>query len=697
MAGTPHFRVMIGLEKTMERFENPFHDLWVTEDHAPEKFVKLFSHVVVQKAEQIFKTGNIVVRGRQGSGKSMLLNLLGTSTRLEYHRAQENYPVPSKLRCFISASINLTRDNASIVASRLRDIPEDRRKEWAALTFGDYLNYFLCIDLLRNVQLLSEAQGTSSSLRKEIPIEWAPDVRKRFVGLISNSPVWGGYLAGCTDIDDLVERLSQRIRSYLRYFNYHDDSLPDSVEKSKTVIGEPIAQLSDALKTSGVLPKDANVFVRIDQHEELYELEKSSGYGALFRQVINRALAARDNRIFYRIGTRHYAWETEVTTWGSGAKLEHLRNFDFVDLDLIFKRHENSSTRRAFDEFANDVFERRLRSVGIDLSSQPQDWLTSVLGASIPPKDRAKRYASATEFEKVIEVESNWHESWMTLLKQLWQGGDPLGAKLGVAWLKQRQQVKTGVALREAPEGTPEWLTERKQYWRKERNEAALVQIAGDAAQSMIWSGSRHVLDLSGSNILAFTTLCRSIWAAWLRKSSDKELRTLKAPKIEPDEQVIGIYEASRVWFEKIRDGQDGDRRYSFVQSMAAMFIRSLRTDRVLSNPGHNGFSLARQDFETNRLEVVEVIKSCRDHGDLMESNHTTKEKSAELRIKWYLNPILSPFFRIPHIRTKEPIYTTVRALAEKLDEGIAMADKKASQPRTTASDDESGQGSLFE
>src|SRR5581483_7153372 len=277
---------------------------------------------------------------------------------------------------------------------------------------------------------------------------------------------------------------------------------------------------------------------------------------------------------------------------------------------------------------------------------------------------------------------SDWHASWSILLKSIWDGDDPLGAKLGAAWLRQREQVRAGTAYKPAPKDGAEWLSEKKQYWRKERNEAALVQMAGEAMQSLMWSGARHVLDLSGSNILAFMSICRAIWAAWLRKMSDKELLLVKVPEIEVDEQIIGIFDASRVWFEKIRDGQDGDRRYLFIQSVGTLFTSNIRKDRVLSNPGHNGFSLARRDFETSSSEVVEIIRSCRDHGDLMESEHTTKEKSAELRIKWYLNPILSPYFRIPHVRTKEPIYTTIEKLESLLTAGIKAIDEKV--PRRT-------------
>lgn len=67
---------------------------------------------------------------------------------------------------------------------------------------------------------------------------------------------------------------------------------------------------------------------------------------------------------------------------------------------------------------------------------------------------------------------------------------------------------------------------------------------------------------------------------------------------------------------------------------------------------------------------LVSIIKTCRDHGDLMESSHTTKNKDQARRLKWYLHPLLCPFFRIPHVRTKEPIYTTLEELGSIYNKG---------------------------
>ena len=223
-------------------------------------------------------------------------------------------------------------------------------------------------------------------------------------------------------------------------------------------------------------------------------------------------------------------------------------------------------------------------------------------------------------------------------------------------------QIKNSRRLSGLVERHP-WVDEKMKYWAKERKEAALVQMAGAAIQSLIWSGRKHILDLSGFNILSFMSICRAIWGAWLRGMSDADLKALQGlPNIPVDAQVIGINEASKTWFDKLREGLDGDRRTTFINSLGTWFSRKIRDDKALSNPGHNGFSLPLRDLDSDSW-MVSLIKNSRDHGDLIESDHTTKSSDQKPRRKWYLHPLLCPYFRIQFVRTKEPIYTDIREL----------------------------------
>ncbi|WP_369969735.1 hypothetical protein AB8E26_05635 [Stenotrophomonas rhizophila] len=565
----------------------------------------------------------------------------------------------------------------------MQEIDPAIRQQWAAATFSDYVNYLLVIDILLNVSCLAAEQASDSVLSSEIAVDWGTDAQQRFVGATVASEQWFGYLDGCGTVDELLQRCKARIGAYRRYFNY-SGALPPSIEQSKTEIGQPAAVVADALRLAGVIPQNSLIFLRIDQHEELYALEKLSGYGEVFRKVINRALSMRDSRIAYRIGTRHYAWNDRVEVWGSSATVENLRDYVALDIDEYFRRPESKSAGWKFPSFAEDVFRRRLNVAGYDLSDiHPGKTLDHVFGETLLPSERARRYARTSDAK--LRLEPGWAQGWGDLLHELWRK-DPMSARLGEAYLRQREQVRRAVATT-APqgEGLP-WEAPEKVWWRKERLEVAAMQIASDCNQSMIWSGSRHIVELAGGNILPFMTICGTIWAAWLRNSDCRLDQEGEPPQIDVADQTVGVLEASKIWFDKLQEGIYGDRRKRLVSNLGAWFSVKLKSDRAISYPGHNGFSLSLAEID-GEGEICELIKECRDQGDLLQSDHTSKLSDSRPRIKWYLNPILSPFFRIPQSRTKEPIYSTLHELQSVYDQV-----PKISPP----SEDSVAQGELF-
>lgn len=676
----------------MERFDNPFHDLWVTEILNPDEYVRMFSPFVVTNASDLYSTGNVVVRGTQGSGKSMLLNLLSTSTRLAYAKAGIEYPVPDNKRNFISAGMHMIRDNARLVASRISEVSLEKKKSWVAATFGDYVNYVLAHDLLRNVKLLADEQEKTGLLSKEISVVLGAKADALFVRKLVESDAWVGYLDGCGTVEEVMARMSDRLRAYRRYFNFNDEKLDESVESTKTGVGEPLGVVADALRSAHIVPAVCQFFLRLDQHEELYVLEETSGFAGVFRQVLNRMLALRDSRVSYRIGTRHYAWDVELKVWGSGAKLEIMRDYVVIDLDEIFRRKESKSFAGPFDDFAEDVFRRRLEAT--NFHPDQKDALTQVFGKSLTATERAAAYVK-TKGPVFGNMPTDWDPQWKKELSEMWTQGEPLQARLGVAWLRQSAQQLKGVHRdRNSVSGYP-WRL--KKYWIKERNEAALVQLAGDLSQALAWSGKRHIVELSGANILAFMSICRAIWGAWLRNLPDEELRSIVGvPGINRNAQAIGISEASKIWFEKLAEGLDGDRRKTFIVSLGTWFSSKIRDDEALSNPGHNGFSLKLQDLDSDR-EIGSLIKNCRDHGDLVEREHTTKLADAKLRRKWYLSPLLCPYFRIPYIQTKEPIYANVAQLRARYEAIQRNDDPPGTRKQRRDNQSGTAQRNLFE
>src|SRR5882672_11412731 len=97
---------------------NPFHELFVTDSAAAEDFVRYFSPFLVPHMLELFQEGNVVLKGTQGCGKSMLLKLLAPETRVAYAERvdgsareierRREFPIPTDLCDFISAGVNLS-------------------------------------------------------------------------------------------------------------------------------------------------------------------------------------------------------------------------------------------------------------------------------------------------------------------------------------------------------------------------------------------------------------------------------------------------------------------------------------------------------------------------------------------------------------------------------------------------------------
>jgi ABC-type lipoprotein export system ATPase subunit len=60
----------------MDQRTNPFNELYVTETVSSSAFVRIFSPFILKNASALFLPGNVVIKGMQGCGKSMLLSLL---------------------------------------------------------------------------------------------------------------------------------------------------------------------------------------------------------------------------------------------------------------------------------------------------------------------------------------------------------------------------------------------------------------------------------------------------------------------------------------------------------------------------------------------------------------------------------------------------------------------------------------------
>jgi hypothetical protein len=104
-----------------------------------------------------------------------------------------------------------------------------------------------------------------------------------------------------------------------------------------------------------------------------------------------------------------------------------------------------------------------------------------------------------------------------------------------------------------------------------------------------------------------------------------------------------------------------------------------------MSYPGRNGISLSDTDLDRD-LGVRRFLNDAVAYGDLYEVQHTTKEKDRKARVKWYLAPILSPYFQIPETHTKEPYYATLEELQEWLEKAEVVGISTGTQSVVRAS-----------
>lgn len=655
----------------MSESRNPFQELYVTEaflDGGADKFVSGFSPIIVKHALGLFQPGNVILKGLPGSGKSMLLNLLRPDTRIAYHKCNVPFPVPVEFSYFVGAGINLNRSGADTFGQRPFSADSEIDKALTPLYFADFINCWIVHDIFSSI--LTFHRKGDDVLCDEIGVAKDESLVSEAAISLANDNCWFGYFdEPVTGIEDFLARLAKRITTYRSFVQRNIDCIPESIYSTKTDIGVPITKAVQYLRDSKSIEQRVQVYVRIDQYEELAWLDEVQPYGPIFQQVIHKFIGLRDSRVSYRIGTRKFAWARDPKMFGTSAPVENERTHKEIDLDDVLRRNENRRTW-IFPRFAEDIFKRRIEDAGYAMPNKNNSLLHYAFDKSLAPDQAVNIYVkSKTLTDKVIKFAKEWPESWNDYLREMAKK-NLLSAVLGSAWARQKGKGK--IAFEESFPATPPW--EEKIWWKKERYPIALMQIASRNQQQLQWSGTEEILALSGGNILAFLSLCQHIWDAWLRDMRDERIDKDALPKISRSVQSIGIQEASQEWFEKIARAEHGDyTRQRFVRFLGELFYKKLIDDIAMSNPGHNGFSLRVADLDVEPV-IENYLKTLEDYGDLVGMKHTSKTKG-EKRWKWYLNPILSPYFNIFHVHTKEPIYVPV----EKVSDWMSQA--RSTQP----------------
>ena len=637
---------------------NPFAELYVTESIGTEEFAELFSPVLANESQThaLFQPGNIFLTGLQGSGKTALLNLLRPEVMIAYRTGGAEWPLPTSLSRFVAAGINLNSSKARDFGQRMLSDEADPVAT-NALLFGDFLNYWIVDDLLHSIEVIRD--DTATQVYRALGVQADQTKLDELAGTLARHACWFGSLEGVSTYEELKCAIDGRIYSYRNFLNYNAE-LPSAIARSKTSPGEPIGVVAETLKQLDVIQEDVPVFVVVDQFEDLMGLEVASeeGSGKSIREVVMKMLSERGPQVSYRIGARPYSLYPDFATFRTGSSAEEMRNFKIIDIGEILGSKE--ARPGLFKEFCEDVFRRRLSYTG----PRSKSLLTTVFGRNEAPEEKARRYVKSNP-TNVIRSQDGLADEYRAVLAKVAER-EPLSARLGVAWVLQQVARKEGEVSPSGIEREP-WNEPRRCWWKKERTQQALLQLAANQQQRMKWYGPRDVLSLSGRNILVFLSICQFIWAEYRRTVRTTEENDEPPEGIPVNIQDVGIHEASSYWFRKIKaDPNGGDDRHRFISVLGTELRSGLRDDRRMSYPGETGFSLSERELEANE-DVSAFLNRCVAYGVLESFRHTAKSKYRGQSRKWYLSPILTPYFQVPTRRTKEPKYLRVARLGRWL------------------------------
>ena len=251
--------------------------------------------------------------------------------------------------------------------------------------------------------------------------------------------------------------------------------------------------------------------------------------------------------------------------------------------------------------------------------------------------EKAKFYNTSKNPEKLIQIDQSWSVETKDRLTKLAKS-DSLSARLGEAWLRQKgDQFDLNVRNGELP-----WQVQ--EYWKKERIEIALLQLASSGQQRPIYAGKVDICDFSNGNILTFISINQHIWAEFFKYETKAQTGPLSVPEIGVDLQSSGIFNASTHWYRRIeRETGRNDERVRFIRESAQFLRERVMSDRNLTYPGASGFSL--KDSELDQVPSLrDFLGELVDYGNLMVVEHTSKESNKAVRKKAYQTKTTPPF-----------------------------------------------------
>jgi len=640
------------------RLRNPFHDLLVTElIDDPQLYRKMFSQeILVGETLQVFQPANVALLGPQGSGKSMVLNLVRYSVLSEWILPKSSkLPQPLRgIKPFFGISLNLARIHFQAFGRRsmsraMNVAPVDLSIDLSCA--ADFLNHYLFREFLAGMAFLTSPKG--QRFRRWAHID-AERLSWEEIAKLRDFDSWFGYYADCHSLEELRQKCDRRISIWRSFLNANVDMVPDEVWRTKAPLGDPLHGMGNFLNylarghdARARLP----LFVVIDQYEVLPELNPA--FGTHLQRLVNTLVKARDPVVFFKIGARTYDWGRELRIWGSESRIEIQRDYVVVNLADVLVRQENTSLR-LFRELAKDVARRRIRVEGHYYRFRRP--IEDIFGSWDEHSESRKYFRDPARRHLVLRhVPGRLQRA---IIAAGGQDPSPLELRLAGAWVLQQLRRRRHIDHIEEEIAQHPW---RRAWWRKERVGIALLQVASIANQRKYYYGWQTLSELSGANISSFLLLFGEIWD----KATKRGLHPLKGT-LSAAIQTEGVLSASETWRMRDRlEANGGRRRYDVLNRLGPAIHKALIADLAISNPGHSGFSVRESELIGSQEgeRVFEFLGNAVSWSIFEERAHTSKERESFTRRKYFLHTLLSPSFSIPYIRVKEPLYVGVAAI----------------------------------
>ena len=175
----------------MSNLRNPFHTVYATEGINELDFPAIFSPTLIPLVLPLFQSGNVMLSGTQGTGKTMLLSLLDTDIRLAFWKHETHpFPVAGAFCNYVGASINLSQ--SLVLKFTERDFGGEDTVARSQAVFSDYFNTWVLRDLLNSLHRI---------------IQNAPRDRLDECGITSDLNVLDNAVRKLSETDEYQSRL----------------------------------------------------------------------------------------------------------------------------------------------------------------------------------------------------------------------------------------------------------------------------------------------------------------------------------------------------------------------------------------------------------------------------------------------------------------------------------------------------------